>query len=83
MPLQWRTDTERNYAASECGRFSITIGGPMHKDGKRTWFYLAFAKSMVVDQEFNEWGVIKQAKSMEEAQKACAQHAIHVYRDTA
>lgn len=81
MPLQWRSDKEEKYAASECGRFSIWLGGWIDIHGKRTWMFQAQAKSLVNDSGYYREGTIGQFETMEQAKRACQQHAIHVYRD--
>jgi hypothetical protein len=83
MGLKWRTDRQDANAASECGRFSVTSGGPVYADGQRLWMFIAWARSMVMEAGYDPWGVIGSFSTMEAAKKACRQHAISVYRDTA
>ncbi len=71
------------HAASKCRRFSVTHGGPISQESKFELYFHAYARSMTTDPEFHRWGVIGLFDSMKEAQAACEQHAVHVYRDTA
>lgn len=72
------------HEASECGRFTINRAAPVGPDGRRSYGYLAWARSLVEDVPGQyPWGVIGCYPSVETAREACERHAREVFRDAA